>query len=209
MMVASKPAPSMVCQKSLRHIDGHVLVYADDLKRMFHLPIADAAGKIGLCQTTFKKTCRRLGIEHWPYKKGAKRRNAYKDTPQEDDSAVARLHTQIATPLPSLHRQSLCAPASMMSTPWTAQEQDSAMNNAWRRTESVPSFFSSEQSSPPEEPSCELAAPGDLRGMERGAGGECIEAVLDYLDACEVGGHSGFLILLEDELVRDGHFARP
>ncbi|KAJ1471921.1 hypothetical protein T484DRAFT_1976641, partial [Baffinella frigidus] len=90
---------------------------------MFHLPIADAAGKIGLCQTTFKKTCRRLGIEHWPYKKGAKRRIVYKDT-------------QIAPPLPSLHRQSLCAPASMMSTPWTAQEQDSAMNNVWSTTES-------------------------------------------------------------------------
>ncbi|KAJ1471915.1 hypothetical protein T484DRAFT_1976635 [Baffinella frigidus] len=157
---------------------------------MFHLPLADAAGKIGLCQVTIlKKTCRRLGIEHWPYMKGAKRRNAYKDT-------------QIATPLPSLHRQSLCAPASMMSTPWTAQEQDSAMNYVSSPTESC---FSPEDG--------DLAAgapiaPGDLRGMERGAGGECTEAVLDYLDACEVGGHSGFLFLLENELVRDGHFDR-
>ncbi|KAJ1471914.1 hypothetical protein T484DRAFT_1976632 [Baffinella frigidus] len=172
----------MVCQKSSRHVDGHVLVYADDLKRMFHLPLADAAGKIGLCQTTFKKTCRRLGIEHWPYQKGAKYRNAYKD--MQDD-----------TPLPSLHRQSLSAAASIMSTPWTAQEQDSAMNNA-----SVPSFSTTGGV-------LAAVAPGGLRGVERGAGGECIEAVLDYLDACEVGGHSGFLFLLEDELVRDGHFA--
>ncbi|KAJ1494889.1 hypothetical protein T484DRAFT_1926581 [Baffinella frigidus] len=79
-MVASTPTPSVVSQKSSSHKDGHVLVYADDLKRMFHLPLADAAGKIGLCQTTFKKTCRRLGISAWPYQKGATRRTAHKDT---------------------------------------------------------------------------------------------------------------------------------
>ncbi|KAJ1471913.1 hypothetical protein T484DRAFT_1976618 [Baffinella frigidus] len=183
--IMSLPPPSRVCQKSPRHVDGHVLVDADDLKRMFHLPLADAAGKIGLCLTTFKKTCRRLGIVHWPYMKGAKRRNAHKDT-------------QIATPPPSLRTQSLSAPASIMSTPWTAQEHDSAMNNAWSNTES---FFS------PDWGGLAAVAPGGMRGVERGAGGECIEAVLDYLDACEVGGHSGFLSLLEDELVRDGHFA--
>ncbi|KAJ1468599.1 hypothetical protein T484DRAFT_1920243 [Baffinella frigidus] len=165
------PLPRVVSQKSSRHIEGHVLVYADDLKLMFHLPLADAAGKIGLCQTTFKKTCRRLGIVHWPYmKKGAKRRSAaYKET-------------EIVMPLPSVRTQSLSAPAS--STPWTAQEQDSATNNS-------------------------AVAPGGMRGVERGAGGECIEAVLDYLDMCEVGGHSDFLFLLQDELVRDGHFASP
>ncbi|KAJ1482195.1 hypothetical protein T484DRAFT_1952575 [Baffinella frigidus] len=195
-MVASKPLPSMVCQKSVRHIDGYVLVYADDLKRMFHLPLADAASKIGLCQTTFKKTCRRLGIVHWPYMKGAKRRTAYKETLKEDDPEVARLHTQIVTPLPSLRRPSLCAP--VMSTPWTAQEHDSAMNDV--------SFFSPEVGGLG---AVAPVAPGDMRGMERGAGGGCIEAVLDYLDVCEVGGHSGFLFLLEEELARDGHFNRP
>ncbi|KAJ1468598.1 hypothetical protein T484DRAFT_1854901 [Baffinella frigidus] len=159
----------MVFQKSSRHIEGHVLVYADDLKRMYHLPLADAADKIGLCQTTFKKTCRRLGIVHWPYQKGAKHRSAY-------------LAAQMAMPHPSVRTQSLSAPAS--STPWTAQEQDSATNNS-------------------------AVAPGGMRGVERGAGGECIEAVLDYLDMCEVGGHSDFLFLLQDELVRDGHFASP
>ncbi|KAJ1464008.1 hypothetical protein T484DRAFT_1871626 [Baffinella frigidus] len=186
IMSSVVPPPSRVCQKSPRHIDGHVLVDADDLKRMFHLPLADAAGEIGLCQTTFKKACRRLGIVHWLYKKGAKRRPEYKDT--QIATPPPPLHTQIATPPPSLRTQSLSVPAMMMSTPWTTQEQDSAMNNAWSNTES---FFS------PEGGGLAAVAPGCMRGVERGAGGECIEAVLDYLDACEVGGHSGFLFLLE------------
>ncbi|KAJ1494888.1 hypothetical protein T484DRAFT_1926580 [Baffinella frigidus] len=189
-MVASTPPVSMVCQRSSRHTDGHVLVYADDLKRMFHLPIADAACKIGLCQTTFKKTCRRLGISAWPYKKGANRHAAYKDA-------------QIVTPLPSLRRQSLSSPTNITSTPWTEEEHDdSAMYTVWSRTESVSSFFPTEEWDPA------AVSPGDLSEVEREAGGGCIEAVLDYLEDCELGMHSGFLVLLEDELVRDGHLAR-
>lgn len=47
-----------------------VRVSAEILSKLFHLPTREAALKLGICPTTFKKTCRRLGIPHWPYHKG-------------------------------------------------------------------------------------------------------------------------------------------
>ena len=45
----------------------HIFVKYEDLERLFHLPLKEAAGEIGLCQTTFKKACRRHDIVRWPY----------------------------------------------------------------------------------------------------------------------------------------------
>jgi len=45
----------------------HIHVNYKDLADLFHLPLKDAAREIGLCQTTFKKACRHLKIERWPY----------------------------------------------------------------------------------------------------------------------------------------------
>ena len=47
-----------------------VRVSAEILSKLFHLPTREAALKLGICPTTFKKACRRLGIPHWPYHKG-------------------------------------------------------------------------------------------------------------------------------------------
>ena len=181
--------PSMVYQKTSLHVEGHVHVHRDDLQRMFHLPLADAACKIGLRSTTFKKTCRRLGVTIWPYRKGTKRHTAYTDT-------------QIATPPTSLRLQSLCAPASMMSkteqdhdsaTNKTEQDHDSATNNASSSTASFPTLFAAEERGLDQHVSA--AVPLGARRVHS----PCTEAVMDYLDACEVGGASGLLSLLENE----------
>jgi hypothetical protein len=162
---------STVYQKTSRHVDGFVHVHRDELMRMFHLPLAEAACKIGLCSTTFKKLCRRLGIETWPYQKQTKRRIAYK-------------YAHIATKVTSMREQSLYAPAD--------QDHDSATNNAWSSTASDFPFLSTDGGGP------ERACAGVPAGAQRSLS-PCIEAVMDYLDACEVEGHSGFLFLLEDE----------
>ncbi|KAJ1495526.1 hypothetical protein T484DRAFT_1875632, partial [Baffinella frigidus] len=39
------------------------------LESMMHLPRDTAAQMLGLCSTTFKKVCRRSGLEGWPYKR--------------------------------------------------------------------------------------------------------------------------------------------
>ena len=44
----------------------HIRVSYEVLEGLFHLKLKDAAREIGLCDTTFKKACRRFNIERWP-----------------------------------------------------------------------------------------------------------------------------------------------
>jgi len=38
------------------------------LAEYFDMPLLEASKKLGICQTTLKKTCRKFGIHKWPYK---------------------------------------------------------------------------------------------------------------------------------------------
>ena len=38
----------------------------DDLRPFYHLSLKDAAVQLGICATTLKRVCRRLGIRKWP-----------------------------------------------------------------------------------------------------------------------------------------------
>ena len=49
---------------------SHISVSYEALEVLFHLPLKNAAKEVGLCPTTFKKACRRFGLEEWPFKKG-------------------------------------------------------------------------------------------------------------------------------------------
>ena len=44
----------------------HVSMTAETLREHFHLPLLAVAQKFGMCTTTFKKVCRRVGITRWP-----------------------------------------------------------------------------------------------------------------------------------------------
>ncbi|KAJ1468873.1 hypothetical protein T484DRAFT_1983530 [Baffinella frigidus] len=55
-VVTGWPSPDPVC------------VSRGTLDSLMHLPLPEAAGMVGLCPTTFKKACRRFGIEKWPYR---------------------------------------------------------------------------------------------------------------------------------------------
>ena len=39
------------------------------VQTVFHLPISDAASKLGMGVTVLKKQCRRINIPRWPYRK--------------------------------------------------------------------------------------------------------------------------------------------
>lgn len=43
-----------------------VSMTAETLREHFHLPLLAVAQKFGMCTTTFKKVCRRVGITRWP-----------------------------------------------------------------------------------------------------------------------------------------------
>ena len=42
------------------------------LESLFHLPQPQAAQAVGVSLTTFKASCRRLGVRRWPYKKAGR-----------------------------------------------------------------------------------------------------------------------------------------
>jgi len=87
-------------RKEGENLDGlsrHVRVAYEDLESLFHLPLEDAAREIGLCRTTFKKACRRLRLENWPYRKG---RNAH----TEGVDAVMVFCTSPTLQTPALHQ---------------------------------------------------------------------------------------------------------
>ena len=43
-------------------------ISSDDLRKLFHLPLVDAAKKLGMGVTVFKALCRRNNISKWPYR---------------------------------------------------------------------------------------------------------------------------------------------
>lgn len=44
------------------------VLHMNELQVVFHLPMAEAAIKLGVCSTVLKKICRRNGISRWPYR---------------------------------------------------------------------------------------------------------------------------------------------
>lgn len=44
------------------------LISLDDIKPLFHLPLAHAARILGVCGTFLKTACRRVGVKRWPYR---------------------------------------------------------------------------------------------------------------------------------------------
>ena len=44
-------------------------VKVDDLRKLFHLPLSEAAKKLGMCVTLLKNICRKNSISKWPYRK--------------------------------------------------------------------------------------------------------------------------------------------
>ena len=54
--------------RGVGHLTRRPLTYAA-LEGLFHLPLIDAARQAGLSTTTFKKACRLLNLERWPFRK--------------------------------------------------------------------------------------------------------------------------------------------
>jgi len=61
----------------------------DDLRTVFHLPINDAAKKLGLCVTVLKQKCREFGIVRWPFRKVKKIDMLIKQLEEEKEKIVS------------------------------------------------------------------------------------------------------------------------
>lgn len=47
---------------------GNRVITLEELRKFFHLPIAEVAKQFGTCTTALKKICRKLQINKWPYR---------------------------------------------------------------------------------------------------------------------------------------------
>lgn len=85
---------------SLRHLT------VDVLRPYFHLPLYEAAQKLGVSESALKKQCRQLQIRRWPYRKVAKiarklKVNVERVSQEYDPIAVATQQaSQNSTPVP-------------------------------------------------------------------------------------------------------------
>ena len=75
----------------------HVTINYDTLEDLFHLPLKAAAKEVGLCPTTFKKACRRFGMDEWPFQKGQSRVPP-RERRVQDEGVVASIDMQLQEP---------------------------------------------------------------------------------------------------------------
>ena len=76
-----------------------ILLDLENLRPHFHLPLGQAAKKIGVCKTALKKACRKIGIVGWPFRKlrAVERRiAAYVSKRQSESSKNASGGTRLA-----------------------------------------------------------------------------------------------------------------
>lgn len=82
-----------------------------DLKlvsKYYYLPLGEAAKELGICLTSLKRVCRRLGLKKWPYTRGSTTRPAPPGTQVSDTAALsvctpaerkpAAAHARVAEP---------------------------------------------------------------------------------------------------------------
>ena len=146
----------------------HIRVNHEAITSLFHLKLKDAAREIGLCPTTFKKACRRFGVEKWPSKRGQCDAAVARSKAQTDDATAATIIAWRDTP-------AFCSSFS----------SDASSNS----TAKAVSVFSSASGIAIGVPISPMTWPcgaeqGGATPPEAGPPGErsCVEAVMDYLE---------------------------
>lgn len=84
-----------------RHATAAKFLHMNELQVVFHLPMAEAAIKLGVCSTVLKKICRRYGIARWPYRQIRKIDKAMNDLEQSKTSSAVLASSDAAEELTS------------------------------------------------------------------------------------------------------------
>uniref|UniRef100_A0A7S0EKL4 RWP-RK domain-containing protein n=1 Tax=Hanusia phi TaxID=3032 RepID=A0A7S0EKL4_9CRYP len=71
----ARPDVVVIHSRQLTAGDSPVEITRERLAEHFHESLEVAAAKIGIGKSTMKLVCRRLGVEHWPYKHQGRRRS--------------------------------------------------------------------------------------------------------------------------------------
>jgi hypothetical protein len=179
-----------------------VVVDRSVLDSMLHLPRDKAAKILGLCSTTFKKVCRRAGLQGWPYRRPLLGFTPEDDVPMSFSKDISSQHSHIQQPHALLAR----APSAPVRRP----SDFAASSGTLPQTASQPmpytsiprSFSTSDNASgsfktfdgaaAPRRALITSAAAAALHALETPSG-HVVDAVMDYLDTLSSGGGAGEL----------------
>jgi len=83
-----------------------VIVTMEILETVFHMPLYKACNALGVCATALKRTCRKLGVQKWPYRDQQCQSQRHADAPIEEGIAHtvrARAGSEVAAQHPKVH----------------------------------------------------------------------------------------------------------
>jgi len=111
-----------------------VIVTMEILDTVFHMPLYKACNALGVCATALKRTCRKLGVQKWPYRDQQCQSQRHADAPIEEGIAhtvrgragyVAALHPKVHSTRGSLLRISELELPKQSSVPanWSGLEK--------------------------------------------------------------------------------------
>jgi hypothetical protein len=71
-----------------RVCEDPIMLTMQDVTGAFHLPLKDAAASFGMCPTSLKQACRKLGVRRWPYRPSTRApRQCDSESPRSVDTA--------------------------------------------------------------------------------------------------------------------------
>ena len=116
----------------------HISIDYETLEDLFHLPRKEAAKQVGLCPTTFKKACRRFGMDEWPFQKGQSR-VPRREVKAQDDGVIASINTQLQQPAAITSQD-----AALLSHESLIELNAACTSPAWWEMSNMHASFSSE-----------------------------------------------------------------
>ncbi|KAJ1475405.1 RWP-RK domain-containing protein [Baffinella frigidus] len=75
--------------EEVRCTDETLLLDLQSISPLFHLPLGQAAEKLGLCRTALKNVCRKCGIRRWPFR--GRGRRAPSEPPSSPEGKTSSL----------------------------------------------------------------------------------------------------------------------
>ena len=170
-----------------------VVVTREALEVLMPLSSSQAAHKVGLSPTTFKKACRRVGICQWPYRPNYEKRNKTTRTPSLSTSADSPDSLPLSPAMSD--RRATTAHGSQQDGADACHTWPFLPSHAWPPPPSSQPWIAA--------PSHYTISPSIVLPHVPGVAPELrpsVEAVLEYLEDFElVGGHLALLMGLVEE----------
>ncbi|KAJ1492031.1 hypothetical protein T484DRAFT_1881846 [Baffinella frigidus] len=88
--------------EDVRGTDTTLLLNLENLTPLFHLPLVEAAERLGLCRTALKNVCRKFSVARWPFRgRGRREKTASPSSPRDgtpsNGLSAAKSHQEVSS----------------------------------------------------------------------------------------------------------------